>query len=78
MIKGLAGIPVLAVFAGAFVRNMADLGPDAVSGATIKVDFKQKKDLKGKLPDRQTWRSDMSAEWSWAATLSADGRMHVI
>ena len=50
LLKGLAGIPVLAVFSGALFRNMTDLGPDAVSGATIKVDFKQKKDLKGILP----------------------------
>jgi len=50
MIKGLAGLPVLAVFGGAFVKNMAELGPDAVSGSTIKVDFKQPKDLTGKLP----------------------------
>lgn len=50
LLKGLAGIPVLAVFSGALIRNMTDLGPDAVSGATIKVDFKQKKDLKGILP----------------------------
>ena len=49
MIKGLAGLPVLAVFGGAFVKNMAELGPDAVSGSTIKVDFKQPKDLTGKL-----------------------------
>jgi uncharacterized membrane protein YphA (DoxX/SURF4 family) len=51
LLKGLAGIPVLAVFSGALIRNMSDLGPDAVSGATIKVDFKQKGDLKGKLPE---------------------------
>jgi hypothetical protein len=51
LLKGLAGIPVLALFSGAFARNMTELGPDAVSGATIKVDFKQKKDLKGKLPE---------------------------
>ncbi|MBK8882487.1 MAG: DoxX family protein [Bacteroidales bacterium] len=51
LLKGLAGIPVLALFSGAFTRNMADLGTDAVSGATIKVDFKQKGDLKGKLPE---------------------------
>ncbi len=50
LLKGLAGIPVLAVFSGALARNMAQLGPDAMSGATIKVDFKQPKDLKGKLP----------------------------
>lgn len=51
LLKGLAGIPALALFSGALVRNLSDLGPDAVSGATIKVDFKQKKDLKGKLPE---------------------------
>ena len=51
LLKGLAGIPVLAVFSGALARNMAELGPDAMSGATIKVDFKQVKDLKGKLPE---------------------------
>jgi len=51
LLKGLAGIPVLAVFSGALARNMAELGPDAMSGATIKVDFKQKGDLKGKLPE---------------------------
>ncbi len=49
LLKGLAGIPVLAFFAGSFFRNLSDLGTDAVSGATIKVDFKQKKDLKGNL-----------------------------
>jgi uncharacterized membrane protein YphA (DoxX/SURF4 family) len=51
LLKGLAGIPVLAVFSGALARNMSELGPDAMSGATIKVDFKQKNDLKGKLPE---------------------------
>jgi uncharacterized membrane protein YphA (DoxX/SURF4 family) len=51
LIKGLAGIPFLAAFAGAFVKNLAEAGPDVVSGATIKVDFKQPKDLKGKLPE---------------------------
>lgn len=51
LLKGLAGIPILAAFSGALVRNMAELGPDVVTGATIKVDFKQKKDLKGKLPE---------------------------
>jgi uncharacterized membrane protein YphA (DoxX/SURF4 family) len=50
LLKGLAGIPVLAFFSGALARNMAELGPDAMSGATIQVDFKQKKDLKGTLP----------------------------
>jgi uncharacterized membrane protein YphA (DoxX/SURF4 family) len=51
LLKGLAGIPALALFSGALIRNLSDLGPDAVSGATIKVDFKQKKDLRGKLPE---------------------------
>jgi hypothetical protein len=50
LIKGLAGIPVLAVFSGAFMKNLAETGPDVISGATIKVDYKQVKDLKWKLP----------------------------
>jgi uncharacterized membrane protein YphA (DoxX/SURF4 family) len=50
LLKGLAGIPFLAVFAGAFIKNLTEAGPDVVSGATIKVDYKQIKDLKGKLP----------------------------
>ena len=50
LLKGLAGIPFLAVFGGAFIKNLAEAGPDAVSGATIKVDFKQVNELKGKLP----------------------------
>lgn len=50
LIKTLSGIPVVAVFAGAFFKNLTEAGPDAVSGATIKVDYKQIKDLKGKLP----------------------------
>src|SRR5664280_119114 len=32
LIKGLVGIPFLAAFAGAFVKNLAEAGPDAVSG----------------------------------------------
>ena len=50
LIKALTGIPVLAIFAGAFFKNLTEAGPDAVSGATIKVDYKLIKDLKGKLP----------------------------
>ncbi len=50
LIKAMTGIPVLAFFAGAFFKNLTEAGPDAVSGATIKVDYKQIKDLKGKLP----------------------------
>ena len=51
LVKSLAGLPILAIFSGAFIKNLADTGPDTVSGATIKVDFKQVKDLKGKLPE---------------------------
>jgi uncharacterized membrane protein YphA (DoxX/SURF4 family) len=50
LLKGLAGIPVLAVFSGAFLRSFTKEGADIVSGATIKVDYKQVKDLQGKLP----------------------------
>lgn len=50
LLKGLAGIPMVSLFAGAFVNNLAEAGPDAVSGGTIKVDYKQIKDLKGELP----------------------------
>jgi uncharacterized membrane protein YphA (DoxX/SURF4 family) len=50
LIKALTGIPVLALFAGAFFKNLTEAGPDAVSGATIKVDYKQAKDVKGVLP----------------------------
>jgi uncharacterized membrane protein YphA (DoxX/SURF4 family) len=50
LIKALTGLPVLAVFAGAFFKNLTEVGPDAISGATIKVNYKQINDLKGKLP----------------------------
>ncbi len=50
LIKAFMGMPVFALFAGAFFKNLTEAGPDAVSGATIKVDFKQIKDLKGNLP----------------------------
>ena len=50
LIKALTGIPVLALFSGAFFKNLTENGTDAVSGATIKVDYKQINDLKGKLP----------------------------
>jgi uncharacterized membrane protein YphA (DoxX/SURF4 family) len=50
LIKGLAGVPFLALFSGAFARNATDTGTDTTSGATIKVDYKQVKDLEGKLP----------------------------
>ena len=51
MLKGLAGLPFLAIFAGAFLKNLSETGTDTVSGATIKVDYKQIKDLQGKLPE---------------------------
>jgi uncharacterized membrane protein YphA (DoxX/SURF4 family) len=51
LLKGLAGLPFLTLFAGAFARNLSETGTDTVSGATVKVDYKQIKDLKGKLPD---------------------------
>ncbi len=59
LLKSFAGIPALALFSGAFVKNLFEIGPelDSVSGATISVDFKQIKDLKagicpkGKLGD---------------------------
>jgi uncharacterized membrane protein YphA (DoxX/SURF4 family) len=49
LVKGLVGLPFLAGFAGAFLHNMSEKEPDASSGATIKVDFKQVRDLNGKL-----------------------------
>ncbi|MFN8240965.1 MAG: DoxX family protein [Bacteroidales bacterium] len=48
-IKSLAGFPVLAGFAGAYLGENNGK-TDAVSGATIKLDFKQIKDLKGEMP----------------------------
>ncbi len=51
LLKGLAGIPFLAAFSGAFVNSLKESGTDTVSGATIKVDYKQIKDLKGKVPE---------------------------
>src|SRR5674476_443160 len=40
LIKALTGIPFLAIFAGAFFKNLTEAGPDTVSGATIKVYYK--------------------------------------
>lgn len=52
LLKGLAGIPFLATFSGAFLRNMSVTGTDAVSGASaIRVEFKNLSELKGKLPE---------------------------
>ncbi|HZK62236.1 MAG TPA: DoxX family protein, partial [Anaerovoracaceae bacterium] len=51
LLKGLAGIPFLAIFSGAYARNLSETGADTVSGATVKVDYKQISDLQGKLPE---------------------------
>jgi uncharacterized membrane protein YphA (DoxX/SURF4 family) len=51
MLKGLAGLPFLAVFGGVFLKSLEESGTDAVSGATtIRVDYKKIADLKGTLP----------------------------
>ena len=50
LLKSLTGLPVLALFSGAVFKDKSESVPDAVSGATIKVDFKELKDLKGSLP----------------------------
>jgi uncharacterized membrane protein YphA (DoxX/SURF4 family) len=49
LIKGLTGLPFLAGFAGAFLTSVTEKKPDTISGATIKVDYKQLKDLNGQL-----------------------------
>jgi uncharacterized membrane protein YphA (DoxX/SURF4 family) len=51
LLKGLAGIPFLTLFGGAFARNLSVSTIDTVSGATVKVDYKQIKDIRGKLPE---------------------------
>jgi uncharacterized membrane protein YphA (DoxX/SURF4 family) len=51
LIKGLAGLPFLAGFAGAYIREASRPGSDAVSGATApKVTYKHISELKGELP----------------------------
>jgi uncharacterized membrane protein YphA (DoxX/SURF4 family) len=61
MLKGLAGIPFLAGFAGVFLKQLAESGPDAVSGASsIRVDFKKISDLKGSLPDGKLGKMNIS------------------
>ena len=60
LLKGLAGIPLLGVFSGAFFKNLAEVGPDIVSGATIKVDYKEINELKGKLPEGKLGNINMS------------------
>lgn len=51
LLKGLAGLPFLAGFAGVYIRSLTDNIPDAVSGATNKVVYKQLSDIKGKVPE---------------------------
>jgi hypothetical protein len=61
LIKGLAGIPVLAAFSGAFIKNMTSTGPDAVSGATaIRLENKTLTDLTGKLPSGSLGKMNIS------------------
>jgi uncharacterized membrane protein YphA (DoxX/SURF4 family) len=60
LLKGLAGLPFLAGFAGAFVEQSRQKVPDGISSATIKVDFKQINDLKGKLPQGKLGEKDVS------------------
>jgi uncharacterized membrane protein YphA (DoxX/SURF4 family) len=51
LLKGLAGLPFLAGFAGAFIREVSRPGADAISGATSpKVTYKHISELKGELP----------------------------
>ncbi len=51
LIKGLAGVPVLAAFGGAFLREMSRPGVDGVSSATLpQVTYKRISDLKTELP----------------------------
>jgi uncharacterized membrane protein YphA (DoxX/SURF4 family) len=49
-LKGIAGVPVVVLFSGVFFRNHPGSKTDAISGATIKVNFKQLGELKGPLP----------------------------
>jgi uncharacterized membrane protein YphA (DoxX/SURF4 family) len=61
MLKGLAGFPFLAGFAGVFLKQFVDSGPDAVSGATaIRVDYKKIGDLKGTLPQGKLGEMNIS------------------
>jgi len=51
LLKGLAGIPFLAIFPGVFGRNRSEKEPYTPSLVKIKVEAGQIKDLKGKLPE---------------------------
>lgn len=53
LIKSLAGLPFLALFSGGLIKSLSGREPDAVSGATIKLDFKKLDELEGKLPTGQ-------------------------
>ena len=51
LLKGLVGLPFLAGFAGAFIRNISQPEVDGVSSATLpQVTYKHISDLKGVLP----------------------------
>jgi uncharacterized membrane protein YphA (DoxX/SURF4 family) len=51
IIKGLAGVPILAGFAGAFIREITRPGVDGITSATLpQVDYKRITDLKVELP----------------------------
>jgi hypothetical protein len=51
LLKGLAGIPFLAIFPGAFGRNRSEKEPYTPSLMKIEDEAGQIKDLKGKLPE---------------------------
>jgi hypothetical protein len=51
LLKVLAGMPFLALFAGVFARNQEKAGSQMVSGTKIKTDYGHIKDLKEKLPE---------------------------
>ncbi|MCJ7449461.1 MAG: hypothetical protein MUO72_17430 [Bacteroidales bacterium] len=51
LLKGLAGAPFLAGFAGAFLKDLSEPRTDAVSGAPkVRVDYNYLPNLKGELP----------------------------
>jgi uncharacterized membrane protein YphA (DoxX/SURF4 family) len=61
LLKGLAGLPFLAGFAGAFIKNISDSKVDGVSSATLpQVTYKHISDLKGELPKGKFGNFDIS------------------
>jgi uncharacterized membrane protein YphA (DoxX/SURF4 family) len=51
LLKGLAGLPFLAGFAGAYLKELSAPAADAITGATLpKVTYKHISDLRGVLP----------------------------